>query len=107
MTLDDFPRLLIEPILISIVFFFFFFFRYLAISRRFSTRRVLLGKIRDGDGKWFVLKELERVVLALFYGTVRNCHGDAEERHSVTLVQYLTDTDVGKVLASNLTTMTV
>jgi hypothetical protein len=46
-TLDDFPRLLIKPFLMSIAFF-----RYLAISRRFSTRQVLLSKIRDGDGKW-------------------------------------------------------
>jgi len=101
-TLDDFPRLLIEPFLISIAFF-----RFLAISRRFSTGQVLLSKIRDGDGKWRVLQELERVVRALFYGTVQDCHGDSEERHSVTLLHYLTDTDIAKVLASNLTTTTV
>jgi len=53
------------------------------------------------------VKELERVVRGLFYGIVQNCHGDAEERHSVTLAHYLTDKDTGKVPALNLTTTTV
>ena len=67
----------------------------------------MLSKIRDGDGKWRVLKELERVVRGLFNGTVQNYPGGAEKRHSVTLVHYLTDTDIGKVPASNLTATTV
>jgi hypothetical protein len=100
---EDFPLLLIEPFLISIAFFP----RYFAISQRFSTRQVLLSTIREGDGKWLVLKELARVIRGLFCGTVQNCHGDAEERHSVTLVHYLTDKDISKVPASNLTTTTV
>lgn len=67
----------------------------------------MLSNIRDGDGKWLVPKELESVVRGLFYGIVQNCHGDADERHSVTLAHYLTDKDTGKVPASNHTTTTV
>lgn len=66
-----------------------------------------MGKITDVDGKWRVLKELEGVGRGLFYGTVQNCPGDDEERHSVTLVHYLTDTAIGIVPASNLTATTV
>jgi hypothetical protein len=67
----------------------------------------LLSAIRDGDGKWRVRKELARIVCGFFYSTVQNCHGDAEERYSITLVHYVTDKDIGKVPASNLTTTTV
>ena len=75
-----------------------FFFRYFAI---------FFSKIRGGEGKWRVLKELERIVRGLFYGTIQNCQGDAEERHSITSLHYLTDNDIDKVPASNLTTTSV